>query len=139
MHAPDGKQVDHAPAADVDDVLLQQAGADVDGVRGQAEQRQVRRLAVELEERAVEALDLLVGIAAGGRQQADAWLDAAREVEHVTVERRVSRRGREAPAPHRDEPARVRSRDGAREHRIQAAMAKRCTGTSSARSPMSPR
>ena len=50
-----------------------------------------------------EAADLLLGVAARGRQQADARLARGREREHVVVEHGRLGLHREAPAAHRED------------------------------------
>ena len=69
--APDRDQVEQAAAADVDHVLGEEVGLEVDRGVAQAEQGDLGGLGTPAAERAAEAVDLVVGITAGGRQQAD--------------------------------------------------------------------
>ena len=104
-------QARHAAAADVDEVLLEQVPAHVVGAAVAPEQRDVRRLAAARREVAVEADDVVVGVAGGGRQEADLRPLAAggrREAEHVVVEQRVAGLHREAAAAEGDDLARAR-------------------------------
>jgi hypothetical protein len=73
---PDGEQVRRAPAADVHDVLLEDERAEI-GDRA-AEELEIGRAAVVRGERAVEARDVALGIAARGRDEADARAAGAR-------------------------------------------------------------
>src|SRR5207249_2460116 len=91
-------------AADVDDVLAQDALGERHRIVGEAEQADVRGMARPVGERRVEAADLLVGIAAGRGQEADPRLAARRELEHEVVERRVPRAGGEAAAAEGEYP-----------------------------------
>ena len=61
----------------------------------------MRRFAGQVAEGRVEAPDLVLGVTAGRGQQADARMGRARDLQHVEIEGRVTRRGREAAAPSR--------------------------------------
>ena len=71
VRAPDPEQADHAAAADVDQVLGEEVAAQVLGALLAAEQGDVARLAALGGEGAVEADDVVVGVAAGRGQEAD--------------------------------------------------------------------
>jgi len=103
VRPPDREQVEQAAAADVDDVLRQEQRAHVHGLGAEAKQRQVGRLARQLVVGGVEAADLLLGVAARRREQADARVRSLGDVEHVRVERRVAWRRGEAAASHRED------------------------------------
>ena len=103
MRAPDAEQADHAAAADVDQVLREEVAANVLRTLLAPEQRDVAGLAAVGREGAVEADDVVVGVAAGRGQEADARPLRAPEAEHVVVEQRVSRLHREAAAAEGDD------------------------------------
>ena len=73
--APEGQEVDHAAAGDVDRVLGEQVLGEVHRGDAKTEQRHVRGHCPAALHGAVEGADLLVGIAAGqwggGRSAAD--------------------------------------------------------------------
>ena len=69
--APGAEHADDAAAADVDQVLGEQVLAQVGGAVVAAEQRDVRRLADAAGEGPVEADDVVVGVTARGREEAD--------------------------------------------------------------------
>ena len=71
VRAPDAEQADDAAAADVDQVLGEQVAAQVLGPLLAAEERDVAGLAAVGREGAVEADDVVVGVAAGRGQEAD--------------------------------------------------------------------
>ena len=71
MRLPDRQQVDQAAAADVDQVLGEQVVAQRHRPPAEPEEGEVGGLAGALAEGGVEAADLLGGVAAGGRQDAD--------------------------------------------------------------------
>ena len=75
VRAPRAEQADDAAAADVDQVLLEQVRLEVALDRARAavaaEQRDVARLAARGRERAVEAHDVVVGVARRRRDEAD--------------------------------------------------------------------
>jgi hypothetical protein len=66
--APDHEHVQHAPAADVHDVLVEQVAAQRHRAAPEAEQGEMRRLARFVREGGVETEDLLVGVAARSGQ-----------------------------------------------------------------------
>ena len=72
VRPPDREQVDHAAAAHEDRVLIQQRIPQRHRMVGQAEERDHARLCAALRDRTAEARDLVLGVAAGRRQQADA-------------------------------------------------------------------
>ena len=113
VHLPDGEQVAHGAAADVDDVLgeddLAQRAAQV----AHPEEREHLGLARPVAERRVEAADLVARVAAGRGQEEDPRHRRARELQDELVERRVARRGREAPAPQREDGPHATSASGA--------------------------
>ena len=100
---PQREQVDQRAAADVDHVLREEVLAQRDRVRAEPEQRDGRRLAQLVAERGVEAADLVLGVAAGGGEQADPRLAGGRERADVVVERRVAGVHREPAAAHRED------------------------------------
>ena len=106
MRPQHAHQADHAAAADVDEVLVEHVRAHVVGAAVAPEQRHVRRLAAARGEVAVEADDVVVGVARRGRQEADLRPPAARPVggepEHVVVEQRVPGLHREPAAAEGD-------------------------------------
>ena len=71
VRLPDREQVDEAAAADVDEVLGEQVVAERDRAAAEPEEREVGGLAGALAEDRVEAADLIGGVAARGRQDAD--------------------------------------------------------------------
>ena len=71
VRLPDREQVDEAAAADVDQVLGEQVVAQRHRPAAEPEEGEVGGLAGALAEGGVEAADLLGGVAAGGRQDAD--------------------------------------------------------------------
>ena len=71
VRPPDPEQADHAAAADVDQVLGEQVLAQVLGPLLAAEEGDVAGLAAIGREGAVEADDVVVGVAAGRGQEAD--------------------------------------------------------------------
>ena len=118
MGPPDRYEVDQAPAARVDHVLAEELLAKVDRVLAQPEQRDHLRNAVSLGERAAEAGDLVLGVSAGRRQQADlrprrlSQLDdqvADGVVAHAAVEI-VAAEGEDAARAHRGAYAAWRTR-----------------------------
>jgi hypothetical protein len=114
VRSPDREQVEQRAATRVDHVLAEQQHAQVDGLRAEAEERKVGGLTGEVVVGAVEALDLLLGIAARRGQEADARVGPFRHLEHVAVESGVAARGRrEAAAAHRDDPSHAIAATGA--------------------------
>ena len=107
VRAPGAQQAEHAAAADVDQVLGEQMGAQVADAAVAAEERDVRRLADAAGERPVEAHDVVIGVTAGGREEADArsFAPPASQSEDVLVEQRVARLHREAAAAEGDDLA----------------------------------
>jgi hypothetical protein len=121
VRAQHAHQADDAAAADVDQILVEQVRAHVVGAAVAPEQRHVRRLAAARREVAVEADDVVVGVARRGREEADLRpLAPGRrgQPEHVVVEERVARLHREAAATEGDDLARARhgaeTREGSR-------------------------
>ena len=102
VRAQHAHQADHAAAADVDQVLVEQVRADVVGAAVAAEERDVRGLAAARREVPVEADDVVVGVPGGGGEEADLGPVAPGrrgEAQHVVVEQRVPRlHGEPAPA-----------------------------------------
>ena len=98
MRPPDPEQADDAAAADVDQVLFEQMRAQVLGPLLAAEEGDVAGLAAIGGEGAVEADDVVVGVAAGRGQEADPRPLGPAQPEDVVVEQRVARLHRE-PAP----------------------------------------
>ena len=108
VRAQHAHQADHAAAADVDQVLLEQVRAHVVGAAVAAEQRDVRRLAAARREVPVEADDVVVGVAGRGREEAHLRPVAPGrrgQPEHVVVEQRVPRLHREPAAAEGDDLA----------------------------------
>ncbi len=106
MRAPHAEQRHDAAAADVDEVLREQVAGDVavdPAALVAPEQRDVRRLADRRRERAVEADDVMVGVARGGGHEAHARTFDARQPEDVVVEEPVSRLHREPAATEGDD------------------------------------
>ena len=99
--APDAEQAQQAAAADVDHVLGHQVRAHVRDAALAAEERDVGGLRA-LAEGAVEAHEVVVGVAAGRRQEADLRLGRPGQAHHVVVEQRVARLHREPTASERD-------------------------------------
>ena len=94
VRPPDAEQADQAAAADVDQVLRQQVRADVRHAPLAAEEADVRGPR-PVAEGVVEADHVVVGVAAGGGQEADARLSASRSG------RARSRRAAGFPTPSR--------------------------------------
>ncbi len=92
VRAPGAEHAEHVAAADVDDVLAEQVRGEVVldavGALVAAEQRQVAGVAGG-GEATVEAHDVVVGVTACGRQEADTRPAGAGEREHVVVEQRA--------------------------------------------------
>jgi len=108
MRQQHAHQADHAAAADVYEVLVEQVRAHVVGPAVAPEQGDVRRLAAARREMAVEADDVVIGIAGRRREEADLRARATRrggEPEHVVVQERVPRLHREPAAAERDDLA----------------------------------
>ena len=103
VRPPDAEQADHAASPHVDQILREQVRAQVLGALLAAEERDVAGLAALAGEGAVEADDVVVGIAAGGGQKADLGPLAAAEAEHILVEQGVARLHREPPTPESDD------------------------------------
>src|SRR5437764_13383961 len=93
-------------------------------MRAEPEERQVARLAGQVAVGVVEAADLLLCVAAGRGQQADARVAAAGDLEHVLVECGVAAAAREAAAAHREDAPPVGGVTGT--HRAHAATTRRC-------------
>jgi hypothetical protein len=108
VSSPDGQHVGGVAAADVDEVLLLDEGAEV-GDRA-AEEGEVRRLGTRGREGAVEGLDVPLRVAAGGRKEADARARAAGQGEGEVVEQRVVGLVGEAAASEGDDLTRARRR-----------------------------
>jgi hypothetical protein len=106
--APGAEHAQHVAAADVDQVLGEQVAGEVlldAGALVAAEQRDVAGLAGG-GEAPVEAHDVVVGVAGGGRQEADAGSggpEVAGEREDVVVEQRAVALHREASASQCDD------------------------------------
>jgi hypothetical protein len=98
MGAPGAEHAHHAAPADVDQVACEQLLVHVAGRLLAAEERHVRRLAAGRVEGAVEADDVVVGVTARGRQEADLRPLLPGQTEHVVVEQRVAALHREAAA-----------------------------------------
>src|SRR4029077_16013563 len=98
----DPEQADDAAAADVDQVLGEQVAAQILGPLLAAEEGDVAGLAAMGGEGPVEADDVMVGVAAGGGQEADPRPLGPGQAEHVVVEQRVPRLPREAAAAEGD-------------------------------------
>ena len=106
VRAPDAHQRHDAAAADVDEVLVEQVLGEVAAQPGAlvaAKQRDVRRLAAAGREGAVEAHDVVVGVARRRRQEADLRMLDAGARQHVLVEQAVARLHRESASPERDD------------------------------------
>ena len=110
---PDGQQVAHRAAADVDDVLGEDDVAQRAAQVAHAEEREHLGLARPVAEGGVEAPDLVARVAAGGGQEEDPRHRAARELQDELVERRVARRGGEAAAAQREDGPHATSASGA--------------------------
>ena len=108
VRLPDGEQVDEAAAADVDQVLGEQVVAQRHRPAAEPEQGEVGGLAGSLAEGGVEAADLLGGVAARGRQDADPRPPAGPlgpQPQHQLADRPVGRaRGEVVPAEGEDAP-----------------------------------
>src|SRR5688572_2090983 len=96
MRLPDGEEVEHRPATDVDQVLCEEVVAERNRPLGEPEQGDVGRLAAAGGKGAVEAGDLVGRVAARGRQQADLWPNAVEQPRHVVAHRLVGRRAAKA-------------------------------------------
>ena len=105
VRPPDPEQADDAAAADVDQVLGEQVRAQVLRPLLAAEEGDVAGLAAVGGEGAVEADDVVVGVAAGRGQEADARPLRPGQAEHVVVEQRVPGLHREAAATEGDDLA----------------------------------
>src|SRR6185295_17629485 len=105
--APDGEQVAHRAAADVDDVLGEDQRAQVVMLLLEPKQRQLQRPAGARGEGGTERRDLRVGVAARRRQEQHPWLALGGEREDEVVQRRVAGLGGEPPATHGEDPARA--------------------------------
>ena len=103
VRAPDAEQADDAAAADVDQVLGEEVAAQVARALLAAEERDVAGLAAVGGEGAVEADDVVVGVAAGRGQEADPRPLGPGQAEHVVVEQGVARLHREAAAAEGDD------------------------------------
>src|ERR1700733_9557506 len=103
MDSPDRQQVRDVAAADVDDVLGEHEGFEV--ADGSVEQLNVGRATVVLSEGGVETFDVLGGVSAGGRDEADLRRGLASAGEHEAVKQRVVRLHREAAPAERDDLA----------------------------------
>ena len=105
MRAPDPEQAGDAAAADVDQVLREQVLARFDRRPLAPEQRQVAGLAARSRKVAIEADQVVVGVAAGRGQEADLRARLARQVENELVEQRIAGLHREAAAAEADDLA----------------------------------
>ncbi len=101
MRAPGSEQRDDAAATDVHQILGEQMRARVPDAGFAPEQRDVGRLAPRRREGAVEAHDVVVRVAAGRREEADAWALDARQREDVVVEQGVAPLHRESSSSER--------------------------------------
>jgi hypothetical protein len=112
VRAPGAQEADDAAAADVDEVLGEQVLGGIDAEPAVAavapEEREVARLTAPRGERAVEAHDVVVGVARGGRHEADARPLGAGDRQGVVVEQRVAGLHGEAPTAERDDLRRTR-------------------------------
>ncbi len=110
--APSAEHADDVTAADVDQILREQVAGEVvldaAGALVAAEQRDVAGVAAR-GEAAVEAHDVVVGVARGGRQKADARAFGVGQRQHVVVEQRAVALHREAAASEGDDLWRSRS------------------------------
>ena len=98
VRPPNPEQADHAAAADVDQVLGEQVVAQVLRPLLAAKEGDMARLAAVGGKGAVEADDVMVGIAACRGQEADPRPLAVAEAQHVIVQQRIARLHREAAA-----------------------------------------
>ena len=108
MRLPDREQVDQAAAADVDQVLGEEVVAQLHRPPAEAEEGDVGGLAGPLAEGGVEAADLLRGVAAGGRQDADPRPPAGplgRQPQHQLADGPVGRARGEVVAAEGEDPA----------------------------------
>ena len=71
MRLPDREQIDQAAAADVDQILGEEVIAQRHRLAAEPKQGEIRGLAGSLPKGRIEAADLLGGITARGRQDAD--------------------------------------------------------------------
>ena len=99
---PDPEQADDAAAANVDQILGEKMAPQVPRPLLAAEERDVAGLAAVGGEGAVEADDVVVGVAAGRGQEADARPLGPRQRQHVVVEERVAGLHRETAAAEGD-------------------------------------
>ena len=99
VDAPHREQVRGIPAPDVDHVLREHERLEV--ADRPKEQLEVGRPAVERGERAVEASDGPLGVAAGGREEAHARPGRARERQDELVEQRIVGLHQQPAAAHR--------------------------------------
>ncbi len=105
VRPPDPEQADYAAAADVDQILGEEVAAQIDRALLAAEEGDVAGLAALSREGTVETDDVVVGIAAGRGQKADARALGPGEAEHVVVEQRVARLHREPATAERHDLA----------------------------------
>src|SRR5689334_10142358 len=89
MRPPDRHQVDHAPAARVDHVLIEELLPEVDRLLAEPEERDRLGYAVALPERTAEARDLVLRIAARRREQADLRPGRFRQLDDQVADRVV--------------------------------------------------
>ncbi len=101
---PDGQHVDHAATAYIDHVLVEQMVADVADPAFATEEGDVGGMG-GIAEGVVEAHYVVIGVTAGGRQEADPRPDVAGQRAYEVVEQRVSRLHGEAPASEGDDLA----------------------------------
>ena len=99
MGSPGTEHAHHASASDVYEVLREEVGLEVvlDPTRAlvAAKQGQMARLALG-REAAIEAHDVVIRIARGGREEADARVSLARQRQDVVVQQRAVLLHREA-------------------------------------------
>lgn len=100
---PERQQVDHAAAADVDQILTQQMLADIDPGLAEAKERQDRGLHPPPVHRGMEGGDLRLRVAAGGRQVTNPGTLGSAEIEHVVVDRVVLGSHRELDSAYGDD------------------------------------
>src|SRR3954452_22007943 len=105
--APGAEQAEHRAAAHVDDVAGQDVLVDVDRPAVAAEERDVRRLTASRVERAVEANDVVVGVPAGSREEADLRPRLPRKRQDVVVKERVVLLHRKAATAKGDDLPRI--------------------------------
>ncbi len=105
VSAPDRNQVEEAAAPDVDRVLAEELLAEVERLLTQAKQGDDRGDAVALAEGAAEAGDLVLGVPARRRQQADPGLRGLGELDDQVADRVVAVAAVEVVTAEGEDPA----------------------------------